>query len=69
MTTAEIIYELVKTMPEEKAHMVLRFARFLRQDTSDLSDLYGSCADDEFKVDNEGISDAMDEDLTGVFDS
>lgn len=59
MTTAGMIYELVKTLPEDKAHMVLRFAKFLRQDTSSLANLYGSGADDEFEVDDEGISDPL----------
>ncbi|MGJ3246767.1 MAG: hypothetical protein ACFE0I_11900 [Elainellaceae cyanobacterium] len=31
MTTAEAIYELVKTLPEEQANMVLVFAQFLHQ--------------------------------------
>ncbi|MDJ0703693.1 MAG: DUF2281 domain-containing protein [Leptolyngbyaceae cyanobacterium MO_188.B28] len=31
MSTAEIVYELVKTLPEEQANMVLAFAEFLRQ--------------------------------------
>lgn len=35
----------------------------------ELASLYGACADDPIEIDNEGISDAMDDDLTGVFDS
>lgn len=34
MTTAETIYELVKTLPEDRAYMVLKFAEFLSQETS-----------------------------------
>ncbi|NER46727.1 MAG: DUF2281 domain-containing protein [Symploca sp. SIO1B1] len=30
MTTAEAVYELVKTLPEEQANMVLAFAEFLQ---------------------------------------
>jgi Protein of unknown function (DUF2281) len=37
MSTAETIYELVKTMPEEQAHIVLKFAEFLRQDIQSFS--------------------------------
>jgi hypothetical protein len=35
----------------------------------ELASLYGACADDLIVVDDEGISDAMDDDLIGVFDS
>jgi PHD/YefM family antitoxin component YafN of YafNO toxin-antitoxin module len=35
---------------------------------SDLLDLYGAAADIEFAIDEEGISEQMDDDLTGVFD-
>lgn len=31
MTTADAVYELVKTLPEEQANRVLAFAEFLRQ--------------------------------------
>lgn len=31
MTTAEEVYELVKTLPEDQANTVLAFAEFLRQ--------------------------------------
>ena len=31
MTTAESIYELVKTLPEEEASLVLVFAEFIQQ--------------------------------------
>ncbi|MBD1874849.1 DUF2281 domain-containing protein [Nodosilinea sp. FACHB-131] len=31
MSTAESIYELVKTLPEEEAGMVLEFVEFVRQ--------------------------------------
>ncbi|KAM3100855.1 DUF2281 domain-containing protein [Phormidesmis sp. 146-35] len=34
MSTAETIYELVKTLPEEQARTVLKFAEFLRQETN-----------------------------------
>ncbi|NJN57337.1 MAG: DUF2281 domain-containing protein [Leptolyngbyaceae cyanobacterium SL_5_9] len=34
MSTAETIYELVKTMPEDRAYMVLKFAEFLHQETN-----------------------------------
>lgn len=61
MTTAEMVYELVKTLPADKAHTVLRFVQFLRQDTSGWINLYGAFADDDFEVDEEGISDAMDD--------
>lgn len=37
MSTAEAIYELVKTMPEEQAHIVLKFVEFLRQEPQSLS--------------------------------
>lgn len=33
-----------------------------------LEDLYGICADDPIRVDDEGISDALDEDLAGAFE-
>lgn len=81
MNTAETIYELVKTLPEDKAYIVLKFTEFLRQEiqssavgqstqnwTSDFFALYGSCADDEFDVDDEGIFDENDDELVGVFD-
>ncbi|NEQ43066.1 MAG: DUF2281 domain-containing protein [Leptolyngbya sp. SIOISBB] len=31
MNTADTLYELVKTLPEEQANLVLIFAEFLRQ--------------------------------------
>lgn len=31
MNTAEVIYELVKTLPEDKAHLVLIFTKFVQQ--------------------------------------
>jgi hypothetical protein len=31
MSTAEIIYELVKTLPEEQANLVLMFTQFVQQ--------------------------------------
>ena len=33
MSTAESIYELVKTLPEEEASLVLEFVEFIRQRT------------------------------------
>jgi hypothetical protein len=33
-----------------------------------LADLYGICVDDPIHVDDAGISDALDEDLAGVFE-
>lgn len=33
MSTAETIYELVKTLPEDQANLVLVFAEFVRQRT------------------------------------
>lgn len=33
-----------------------------------LEDLYGVCADDPIHVDDEGVSDALDEDLAGAFE-
>lgn len=33
-----------------------------------LEDLYGICADDPIRVDDGGISDALDEDLAGAFE-
>ncbi|EKU97774.1 hypothetical protein Lepto7375DRAFT_7016 [Leptolyngbya sp. PCC 7375] len=33
-----------------------------------LEDLYGICADDPINIDNEGISEALDEDLAGAFE-
>lgn len=36
--------------------------------TLSLKDLYGICADDPISVDYSGISDALDEDLTGAFE-
>lgn len=33
MSTAESIYELVKTLPEEEASLVLEFVEFVRQRT------------------------------------
>ncbi|MEM6435887.1 MAG: DUF2281 domain-containing protein [Cyanobacteria bacterium P01_D01_bin.115] len=38
MSTAETIYELVKTMPEDQASLVLVFAEFVRQRTQVVSD-------------------------------
>ena len=32
MDTAETIYELVKTMPEEQANLVLKFTQFIQQE-------------------------------------
>jgi hypothetical protein len=31
MSTADTLYELVQTLPEEQANLVLRFAEFLQQ--------------------------------------
>jgi len=36
--------------------------------STDLLDLYGCCADDPIEVDDLGVSEAMDDDLIGVFD-
>ncbi|MDR9403766.1 MAG: hypothetical protein RI580_10025 [Halothece sp. Uz-M2-17] len=36
--------------------------------STDLLDLYGCCADDPIEVDNLGVSDALDDNLIGVFD-
>lgn len=76
MSTAETIYELVKTLPEDRASMVLKFAEFLKHDSQssskfnqELASLYGACADDPIEIDDAGISDVMDDDLTGVFNS
>lgn len=33
MSAAEIVYELVKTLPEDQANIVLVFAEFVRQRT------------------------------------
>lgn len=33
-----------------------------------LEELYGVCADDPIRVDDEGGSDALDDDLTGAFE-
>jgi hypothetical protein len=33
-----------------------------------LEALYGICADDPIILDNQGISEALDDDLTGAFD-
>ncbi len=33
-----------------------------------LEDLYGICADDPINIDDEGISEALDEDLAGAFE-
>jgi hypothetical protein len=81
MSTAEVVYELLKAMPEDKADIVLEFVRSLQDEmqfhsakqsrsrwSPDFLSLYGSCADDEFEVDDAGISDAMDDELIGVFD-
>lgn len=34
MSTAEIIYELVKTLPEEQANLVLKFTQFVQQQST-----------------------------------
>ncbi|MBD2694858.1 hypothetical protein [Anabaena catenula] len=48
------------------------FQEFLKQKnmlhSQGILNLYGACADIEFKEDNLGISDDMDDDLIGVFD-
>ena len=36
--------------------------------TLSLADLYGVCADDPISIDELGVSDALDEDLTGAFE-
>jgi hypothetical protein len=38
MSTAETIYELVKTLPEEKANLVLVFTQFVQQRDSSPKD-------------------------------
>ncbi|MEA5447074.1 DUF2281 domain-containing protein [Leptolyngbya sp. CCNP1308] len=38
MSTAETIYELVKTLPEEKANLVLVFTQFVQQRESSPQD-------------------------------
>lgn len=40
MNTAEIVYELVKTMPEEQANTVLKFAKFLKQEANQSLDTH-----------------------------
>lgn len=37
-------------------------------ETLSLEDLYGICADDPIVLDEQGISEALDDELTGVFD-
>lgn len=34
MSTAEAIYELVKTLPEEQANLVLKFTQFVQQQSN-----------------------------------
>ena len=41
---------------------------FITRDRSSLSDLYGICADDPMSIDNEGISEDLDDELVGAFD-
>lgn len=36
--------------------------------TSSLAQLYGACADDPIAIDEEGVSDTLDDDLAGAFD-
>lgn len=33
MSTADTIYELVKTLPEEQANLVLKFTQFIQQES------------------------------------
>jgi hypothetical protein len=40
----------------------------ITSDRSSLADLYGICADDPISIDNEGISEALDDELVGAFD-
>lgn len=36
--------------------------------TNSLAQLYGVCADDPIDIDRQGVSEALDDDLTGAFD-
>ena len=81
MSTADLVFELVRAMPEEQANVVLAFVEFLSQRSGKVYeenkkgwptgfwDLYGSCADDPIVIDKEGISESLDDDLVGAFDS
>jgi hypothetical protein len=40
----------------------------ITSDRSSLADLYGICADDPISTDNDGISEALDDELVGAFD-
>jgi hypothetical protein len=40
----------------------------ITSDPASLADLYGICADDPISIDNEGISEALDDELVGAFD-
>lgn len=43
MSTAESIYELVKTLPEEEASLVLEFVEFIRQRTEAKAKMLRKC--------------------------
>jgi Protein of unknown function (DUF2281) len=81
MTIEQAISEKVRSLPLEKQQEILDFAEFLMQKSQAVpfvkksiqterspADFYGICADDPIVIDDGGISDALDDDMEGVFD-
>lgn len=63
--------QLPENLAGSKVDVVLVYQSVTQEEESqstDLLDLYGCCADDPIEVDNLGVSDALDDNLIGVFD-
>lgn len=43
-------------------------AQVLMTETTSLAQLYGICADDPIGIDEQGVSETLDDDLAGAFD-
>ncbi len=76
MTLHEVEQAIVKFSPEELATFRAWFVAFDRIEREQVAaggrvpikSLAGICADDPIVIDDDGISDALDDDLIGVFD-
>ncbi|NEP19805.1 MAG: hypothetical protein F6J97_23450 [Leptolyngbya sp. SIO4C1] len=53
---------------EVEVMVIYQPVQVLMATTSSLAQLYGICADDPFRLDDQGISEALDDDLAGAFD-
>lgn len=53
---------------EVEVMVIYQPVQVLMPATSSLAQLYGICADDPIDIDEQGVSEALDDDLAGAFD-